>query len=797
MHNSLPAWLFFIPSVLGLQIGLFVLVADRRTVLNQLIFLTSLAVSLWNLENVWEMTTLPAAAVAWLRLGGIFLPVLSLHVLIAWRGHARRTHSALLALGYAWAVVAVLTGPQLLVVPTPEVPVLSGPILPPYIFTPGFVAYAAYVCWALALSVRLLWEEHRSARRAERAKVVLVALASGAGIGSGALGLFFHAGFPFHTLNAISTLIYLGALAWVVVRYRFGNPSLLLRTSAIYSVALALVAGVYVGAVVLLSTWLQSWQKWDPLVVAFFCVLTVGPLFYPLQNGLTTLLGRFFPLPRDLYYEGLKRFLQELNVLAPLPDLAGFIVTRLASLFELSSAALLVQPATGPPFLQTVTTEAGWPELAICPLPDGGTRDWSLGYLRRHSELPLVTVLPLVGRSRTVGALALSRHPDGSPLTAEERDVLESLSRQAGIALESAALYSELVALKNHYLTVIQSTANALLIVDPAGRVEDANQAALSLFGPATALFGKPVGAATGQATLQAYAEQAIAAKAPLSGRELAVRRPAGEPAPFAVTVSPLPDPESGESSGAVITLADLSPIRAMERQVERAERLSAMGQLTAGLSHELRNGLNKITGYATMLADELPPDDLRRRFPEGILEDAGALELMLQRFLAFAREEKLTCTAVSLPELVERVLSALQPELRTRHIALATEVDTALPPVLGDRAQLSQALTNLVLNAVEAMGREGILTLRLRSSKTDVELQVADTGPGIPADRRELVFNPFYTTKPDGTGLGLSITHRIITRHGGTVELASQPGCGTTVTLRLPLTQGGREKIS
>jgi nitrogen-specific signal transduction histidine kinase len=786
MLQTLPSWLFFIPSILGLQIGTFVLLADERALLNRLVFLTSLAVSLWNLENVWEMALLPAAAAFWIRLGGIFLPVLSLHVLVAWTGRLSRPLSAFLALGYVWALFVAATGPQLLVIPlSPGV----GPTLPSYALTPGFVAYAAYVLGSAALSAYLLHREFRSTLKPERTRVWLVAVSSLAAILTAALGLVYHHGYHFHFLNVAATLVYLASLAWAVVRHRFGNPSLSLRTGAVYSLALGLFTGAYVLTLLLLTGWLQARQQWNPLVVAFFCILLAGPLFYPLQRGLFSLLRRFFPLPQDLYYEGLKSFLQEVSVLSPLPNLAGLVVARLASLFELSEVCLLVEPANAPPFL--VTTETERPHPAVLPAPEARS-GWTLSHLRRLSGLPLVSLFPLAGRHRPVGLLGVSRHPDGSHLTTEERAVLASLVRQAGVALENAELYEELVALKNHYLTVFRSTGDALLVVGPDGLLEEANPAAAQLFGPVDSLVGRPVDLVTRQKELLPLLSQAMGGKTPVAGRELIFRRPEGAPVPCAVSVSPLLDPETGLCTGAVVTLADLAPIRAMERQVERAEHLSALGHLTAGLAHELRNGLNKIAGYAAMLADELPAPDPRRRLPQGILEDAAALEAMLQRFLTFAREEKLSRLAVSLPALLDKVLLALDPELRTRRIRLVRKVDPTVPAVQGDPAQLAQAVTNVLLNAVEAMDSGGgTLTVVLRRLPDALEIQVTDTGPGIPAETQELVFNPFFTTKPEGTGLGLAITHRIITRHGGTVRLESRPGQGAVVALALPLEPG------
>lgn len=786
MPHTFPTWLLFIPSVVGFQIGAFVLLSDWRSLLNRLVFLTSVALSLWSLENYWDAAGLPLWALAWLRLGAIFLPVLSLHVLAVRRGQIGRLLSRFLALGYFWALVVVVTGPRTIVVPLAQI---RGRLaVPPYVWTPGFLAYVVYFLATVTVSGHLLAHEFRTARGRERTKVSLIAVTSAAAIVSAALGLLFHTGHPFHALNALMTLVYLGALAWMVVGFRFGNPSLFLRTSAVYSLAIATVAGLYVAAVVFLATWLQARQHWNPLVVAFFCVLTAGPLFHPFEDGLNRLLRRFLPLPRDLYYESLKRFLLELNTLAPVPELAGVIVSRLASLFELSCICLLVQPTNSAPFLQCVSDEYGLPEVSALAVPEGEPAEWTLGHLRRYSGLPLVAVFPLAGRSRPVGLLAVGRHPDGGLLTTEEREVMNSLAHQAGIALENAELYSELVALKNHYLTVIQSSANALLVVNPKGSVEDANQAAESVFGPLPSLLGQSVDRATGLPLLGPLVTQVTASGVQVVSQELTRRGPAGEPMSFAVNVTPLLTGEDGSSSGAVVTLADLSPIRAMECQVERAERLAALGQMTAGLTHELRNGINKIAGYATMLADELPSADARQRYPAGILEDAAQLESMLQRFLTFARQEQLSTTEVRLPELVERVLVALQPEFRTRRIELVADLPPGVPAIQGDPSRLSQAVTNVVRNAVEAMGQTGgTLSVSLQATRNAVQLRISDTGPGIPLDQQELVFNPFFTTKANGTGLGLPIVHRIVTRHGGTVLLESNPGKGTTVVLRFP----------
>jgi PAS domain S-box-containing protein len=490
-----------------------------------------------------------------------------------------------------------------------------------------------------------------------------------------------------------------------------------------------------------------------------------------------------------VYYAGLKRFMPGINVLSPQPELAGFIARHLATLFELQAVCVSVRPAQGRPFLQVATLKGETASTEFRPVKAGsdtGQASSPLYHLRRLTQLPLISVFPLAGRTRAFGYLATGRHPDGSGLTGEEREVLEALAYQAGVALENAELYDQLTAAKDHYLTVVQSSSNIIIVVDSAGRVVDANRSAERVLGPATNLFGRPIVECIGQAGLFSIVQEVLTNREPVKGRELVLEAGA-ELRHYAVNVSPFTESETHSDTGALLIMYDLTALRTMERQVERAERLAALGQLTAGLAHEIRNGLNKMAGYATILADELPFGSPLARFPRGILEDTASLEGLLGRFLAFARDEKLSQTEVSLPALLTRELDALGPELKARKILLVTDFDPRTPTIVGDPSQLAQAVTNVVLNAVEAMVRGGTLTVTLRPSGNDILIVVKDTGPGIPENQRELVFNPFFTTKATGTGLGLSITHRIITRHGGVVHLDSRTDEGTTVVLQLP----------
>lgn len=236
---------------------------------------------------------------------------------------------------------------------------------------------------------------------------------------------------------------------------------------------------------------------------------------------------------------------------------------------------------------------------------------------------------------------------------------------------------------------------------------------------------------------------------------------------------------------------ADL--IIGIEEQLRRAERLSALGEMSAMLAHEIRNPLGSIRGTAEILRDDFSPGDRKFEFLEILIKETDRLNRVVEDFLRLARpldgEKKRCDLAAELRELV----TLQESEATARGIGLSLEAGEA-PTVAGDRERLRQAFLNLILNALQATGEGGRVAVRLamRGASGDmpagVEITVSDTGRGIDPAQREKIFTPFFTTKEGGTGLGLVITQRIVEAHGGTIGLESEPGRGTTFRVWLPV---------
>lgn len=247
--------------------------------------------------------------------------------------------------------------------------------------------------------------------------------------------------------------------------------------------------------------------------------------------------------------------------------------------------------------------------------------------------------------------------------------------------------------------------------------------------------------------------------------------------------------PWAGAHWGVVVVEDRTELVRERERR-RQAERLSAVGELAAGVAHEVNNPLASIKSFAQLLAREAP-GSAQREALEIIIEESTRIAGIVGRLLSFARQQGAAGREpVSLSAIAERVLSIQRYALETAGIEVRRDFDTSLSPVMGEAGALHQVVLNLVVNAEQALvTRPGsrVLIVRTRESSEGVVLSVVDNGPGIPRDRLKHIFDPYHTTKPAGTGLGLVISAGLVRDHGGQLWAESDPGRGTAFFLQLP----------
>jgi len=246
----------------------------------------------------------------------------------------------------------------------------------------------------------------------------------------------------------------------------------------------------------------------------------------------------------------------------------------------------------------------------------------------------------------------------------------------------------------------------------------------------------------------------------------------------------------AGERMGALVTLRDLDSIESINTQLQVSERLAAVGRITAGVAHEVKNPLNSMRLWLENLKELLPArtDGAAEQAVNVLDAEIDRLDAVVKRFLDFSRPMEVRLEPTQLSELLEEVLEVAQPELQRAGVGVARLIPIGVPDVFVDRALLKQAVLNLVLNAVDAMPQGGLLQLTLSRRGDMAEITVGDTGKGIPLENRQKIFQLFFTTRPGGSGIGLASTFRIVQLHNGSIDFSSEVGRGTTFRIELPL---------
>ncbi len=247
---------------------------------------------------------------------------------------------------------------------------------------------------------------------------------------------------------------------------------------------------------------------------------------------------------------------------------------------------------------------------------------------------------------------------------------------------------------------------------------------------------------------------------------------------------------EDGERMGALLTLRDLDSIESINTQLQVSERLAALGRITAGVAHEVKNPLNSMRLWLENLKESLPADsDSSAKQAVQVLDkEIDRLDAVVKRFLDFTRPMDVRLEPTQLAELLREVLEIAQPQMQKANIQVAQLLPIDVPEVYVDRALLKQAVLNLVLNAGESMPTGGQLRLMLSRRGEMAEISVGDTGKGIPPEHRQKIFQLFFTTRPGGSGIGLASTFRIVQLLNGSIDFTTEVGKGTTFRIELPL---------
>jgi PAS domain S-box-containing protein len=428
---------------------------------------------------------------------------------------------------------------------------------------------------------------------------------------------------------------------------------------------------------------------------------------------------------------------------------------------------------------------------------------------RSLDELDLHYYIPCRLQKRTVAFLGLGKTVDGDFLSTEDIELLQTMAGYVAIAVENAELYQSLEQkahqieqLKDFSENIIESVNVGLLAIDLQGRIESWNPRMEQLYGLSRA-------EAVGRQLEEVFPADLVKELALLQdGSALAGRTPAPSAHPTTlykfylqsrrneqlvvnIGLAPLRD-KTGQVEGRLIILDDISERVQFEQQLMQAEKLTSIGLLAAGVAHEVNTPLAVISNYVQMLAKQMDGNDARLKLIEKIVQQTFRASEIVNNLLSFSRTSGTQLTDVDLNRVIEDTLLLLDHQFKTSRINVLTALESELPAIQGNTGKLQQVFLNLFLNAKDAMPQGGVLEVRTLSRDSIVEIEVADSGMGIPREHLHKIFDPFFTTKSNfrGTGLGLAVSYGIVREHCGKIDVSSTPGRGTAFRLEFPVSR-------
>lgn len=351
-------------------------------------------------------------------------------------------------------------------------------------------------------------------------------------------------------------------------------------------------------------------------------------------------------------------------------------------------------------------------------------------------------------------------------------------------------LLREVAAEKDLYESLLQSMTTGVILTDGDHRIQLLNKAAERLVALDPNWYEQQVWEGVLDKDMAQFLQSTLEGQEKVPGREFAFDLPGGQVRTVLLGVTPLV--KQGRIRGSLITLQDISEAKAAQARLRRAESLASLTTLAAGVAHEIKNPLGSMGIHIQLIKRSLDNPkfslDQVRKDLEVIDEEISRLNGIVVDFLFAVRPMDTNLVHGSLGKVVKDLMEFLDAELQQARVDLVLDLTDQSDVICLDERFLKQALLNMVKNSLHAMEGGGTLTVRVQATKDDVRLIVQDTGEGIPEENLEKIFEPYFTTKSFGSGLGLTLVYKIVKEHGADIQISSQVGVGTTMTIVFPL---------
>jgi two-component system, NtrC family, sensor kinase len=614
---------------------------------------------------------------------------------------------------------------------------------------------------------------------------------------------------PWMVFSSLSLVLIPLCFGYAIIRYRLMDVDIIFKRGLAHTAATAAVAAVFFSLVGLSGDIFHTSTN-DRLVVVL-AITIASFLFQPVREWIQRRLDHFFYRDRLDYRRTLIEFGRTLTNEVRLDPMLSSVMDRISQTLLVDRLAIFVEDEERPGTMKLARSmgvraqgpldlgflDASRPEMARSALFFESPRavlgaSESVG--ETLEQLDLNYYVPCRIREHCVAVLGLGKTVDGDFLSSDDVELVETIAGYVAVALDNAQLYSsleqkalEIARLKDFSENIVESLNVGVLAVDLGGIVESWNTRMEQLFG---VLRQDALGVRL-DALLPAELAAEIAARRDqeqITGIYKQRLQHQGKTLTMNVSITPLVS-KSGEHIGRLLLFDDVTQRERMEEQMSQTEKLTSLGLLAAGVAHEVNTPLAVISNYIQMLAKQMPEGDPRHSIIEKIVKQTFRASEIVNNLLNFSRTGAAETTNIDVNKVVEDTLALVSHPLKTAQIQVVKNLSEGLPAVRGSANKLQQVFLNLFLNARDAMPSGGILEVRTNAHNGSVEIEVVDTGAGIPREHIHRIFDPFFTTKASGrgTGLGLSVSYGIIKEHAGKVDVRSAPGKGTSFHVEFP----------
>src|SRR5436190_9094726 len=719
---------------------------------------------------------------------------------------ARRVLRALLIIGVVAGIVfSVLSITTNLIVSEPTISGTTisrkqGSLYPMF-------AFFIVATWATAIALFLLeWRVARGRSRAELQFVAAGMIVPGiAGIVTNVILPWITGRSAYGAIGPYFALSFVAIIGHALIRRRITDLRLVLHNGL--TLALATVASL-VPAIVLLELFgprlfghLGGVERVLVLVTIGVVILTVAPT----RDVVRRLLDRYVYRTRANYQRTVRAASRALTRMLDLKRLLPFISRTVVEATGVEGVAIYLKDDDG--FRRAMTqrrSEASTfaaPEIApvsvietLARVQDAVVTEEVLRQIVTDDDRRLnddlarsdwALLLPVIADDGLIAFIAVGAKLSGDPFYSQDLDLLMTLANQASIAIKNARLYAQVVLANEHIENIVATIESGVIAISSAGRVVMFNRAAERL----TGLAADGVVSRTAASLPHCLSAPLLASAADGVARTLPeIELPGADRVrPVICTTSPLRDPD-GTVLGAVAVFSDLTPLKELEVERRRAERLAYFEVLASGIAHEIKNPLVAIKTFTQLLPRRASEPQFVGEFGRIVGREINRMERVVDRLRTLAHPGRRPDHAVDVRAPLAEALEFMQATFDEKGVTIGASLGDAPYRVLGDHQNLEQLFLNLLMNAHEATAPGGALSVGVTRDGEHVTVTVADTGPGIAPELLEKIFEPFFTTKQRGSGLGLAISAGVAQAHGARLRAANRPGGGAIFSVEFPL---------